>query len=521
MNDLVPTRFERPSSPALAPVLSAGDVLAIGSRHRRAIILTFFAIFSVLSVVLLAWPWPYRSELRLLVRQERVNPIVTTDDTPRPVAAQGITEQDLNSEVELIKSHDLLQRVVSATGLHERPASWIGRLSERIFGRASGPAAATLRLERATLALQEGLSVEPINKTSLIRVSYDSPDAQLSSQVLKVLSELYLQKHLELRRPAGMLDFLDKETERSLAEFDAVKAQVAQFRQSNKVPSVIIERDAVLKEVSDLTQTLSQTDAELAAAAERTDILQRQLAKTPARTSTESREASARLQETQRAKLLDLELKRVELARVFQSTYPPLVEVEQQLAATRAAIALAERAPIREEATDVNPTFEWLSTELAKAQSELGALKARQSQLRSNLATARDRGLVLEALLPQAHDLERDLKVAEDNYLSYQRKREEARMSNALDTRGIVNVAVSDAPTVPFKPARPSRVLLLLIAGVAAVVGGLGVGFVADVLNPAFRSPDEVYALMHVPVISASSVWETADSPARRLTDGS
>lgn len=517
MTDMVPMRSERPP----APVLSARDVLLIGFRHRRAITLSFFAIFTVLAVLVLVWPWPYRSELRLLVRQERVNPMVTTDDTQRPVAVQGVTEQDLNSEVELIKSHDLLQRVVTATGLHERPESWVVRLTNRVFGDDPEPGDAPLRLARATLGLQEGLSVEPINKTSLIRISYDSPDPQLSARVLKSLSDLYLEKHLELRRPAGMLDFLDKETERNRALFDAAKARVAQFLQSNRVPSVMTERDAALKEAADLTQTLSQAGAELAAAAERSVILQGQLARTPARTSTESREASARLQETQRAKLLDLELRRVELARVFQANYPPLIEVEQQLAATRAAIALAERAPIREEATDVNPTFEWLSTELAKAQSELGALRARQAQLQSSLGAARDRGLMLEALLPQAHDLERDLKVAEDNYLSYQRKREEARISNALDTRGIVNVAVSDGPTVPLKPARPPRTLLLLLAGVAAVVGGLGVGFIANVLNPSFRSADEVYAVLNVPVISSSSVWHTVDRPVRRLTDGS
>ena len=52
----------------------------------------------------------------------------------------------------------------------------------------------------------------------------------------------------------------------------------------------------------------------------------------------------------------------------------------------------------------------------------------------------------------QQDDLVRDVKTAEDNYLLYLRKREEARISDALDSKRIVNVSIAEAATVPALP---------------------------------------------------------------------
>jgi uncharacterized protein involved in exopolysaccharide biosynthesis len=374
----------------------------------------------------------------------------------------------------------------------------------------------------AALALRDALTVEPIQKTNLISVSYGSTDPELSARVLKALAESYLAKHLEVHRPTGMLEFFSQEAERYRGLLDAAKARMAAFSTSEGVASASAERDAAVRQLTDLTQQLSETKAQVAAARERVSVLNAQQTRTPARTSTESREASARLQEIQRSKLLELELKRIELTRVYQPSYPPVVEVEQQLTATRDAIARAERSPIREEATDVNPTYGWLTTELAKARSDLGALEARKTSLDGLLSAARERALNLDRLALQAHDLEREIKSAEENFVTYQRKQEVARISSDLDARGVVNVAVADPATVPLAPDRPSRLLIALLAALAATLGSLGLAFAADLVDPSFRTPDEVYAWLEAPVLGSFSPGP-GRLPAivsRQLTDG-
>ena len=73
----------------------------------------------------------------------------------------------------------------------------------------------------------------------------------------------------------------------------------------------------------------------------------------------------------------------------------------------------------------------------------------------------------------------------------YVHKREEARISNALDQRGILNVALAEQPVVPALPKRSPlsvALLTLLLAGAFS----LSTAFVLDFMDPTFRTPDEL-----------------------------
>jgi uncharacterized protein involved in exopolysaccharide biosynthesis len=200
--------------------------------------------------------------------------------------------------------------------------------------------------------------------------------------------------------------------------------------------------------------------------------------------------------------LLNLELKRTELLTKFDPSYRLVQEVEKQIADTRASIAAEESKPVREETTDQNPTYQWLRSELAKAETDLRGLKAKASaadaiahQYRETARRLQDNGLVQQDLLRAA-------KTEEENYLLYVRKREEARISDALDQRGILNVAIAEQPTTPALPAR-SPLTAGMLAFVLAVSVSLTAAFVSDFVDPSFRTPDEVLAYLNTPVLAA------------------
>src|SRR2546425_4122794 len=92
------------------------DWAAIGFRQRGVIALSFLLIFGAVFLVTLFTPRQYEAELKILVKGERADPLVTPEKDsimPRP----EVTEQDVNSEVELLKSRDLLEKVVLANGV--------------------------------------------------------------------------------------------------------------------------------------------------------------------------------------------------------------------------------------------------------------------------------------------------------------------------------------------------------------------------------------------------------------------
>jgi uncharacterized protein involved in exopolysaccharide biosynthesis len=163
----------------------------------------------------------------------------------------------------------------------------------------------------------------------------------------------------------------------------------------------------------------------------------------------------------------------------------------------------AENAiPLRDETTDKNPQYEWAKSELQHAQVQLNALQARQSAAYSQDAAFR----VMAARLAEAAVTQDDLlgseKAAQENYLLYVKKEGEARMDDALDERGIVNVAIAERPAAPALPVRSAW--MVLAAGLAAAgVAGTVAAFAADYSDPAFRTPDDVVAYLNSPVLAS------------------
>jgi uncharacterized protein involved in exopolysaccharide biosynthesis len=102
----------------------------------------------------------------------------------------------------------------------------------------------------------------------------------------------------------------------------------------------------------------------------------------------------------------------------------------------------------------------------------------------------------------EQEDLIRNAKVEEANLLLYLNKSEEARISNVLDNKRIMNVAIAEPPAVPLLPAN-SRSLLVLLGGFLATIVSAGVVFISDYLDPSLRSVDDVTRVLQIPVLAA------------------
>jgi uncharacterized protein involved in exopolysaccharide biosynthesis len=199
---------------------------------------------------------------------------------------------------------------------------------------------------------------------------------------------------------------------------------------------------------------------------------------------------------------MNLELKRTELLTKFQENYPLVQEVDKQIADTRMSIASEEGKPVREETTDRNPTYAWINAELAKAKAEQTGLQARLAATQATVSKYRLKTRELEQKGIIQQNLLRAMKTDEENYLLYQHKREEARMTDALDRTRILNIAIAEQPWVPTLPSNspwPS----LLVGGFLAIAVSLGMAFTLEYLDPSFRTPSEVIAELNVPVLAS------------------
>jgi uncharacterized protein involved in exopolysaccharide biosynthesis len=481
------------------------DFVAIVFRRRRLVALCFWTILLGAVIAAILQPDRYASEMKILVKRERADPMVTSEPSAVQQIASGVTEEELNSEVELLRTRDLLEKVVRARNLQDQHyPSWSKVFA--IFGangkakRSSGEEA---RVQRAVTLLQKNLSIEVMRKTNLIQVGYESSDAITSAQVLNTLADLYLQKHLDVHRPSGAFDFFHQEAERYRKGLAEAQAKLVEFNRRKNVISSQLEKEAALQKFTEFQSAFRKTEGSVAETEQRISELQEQLPSIPPRMITQVRKMDdAALLSQLRASLVALELKHTELLQKFEPNYRPVQELEAQIDQTRAALSEAEKVQVHEETTDQDPAHLIVREEIAKAQAELAGLRALQEATAESAQIYRHNARSLESKEIVQNDLLRTVKADEERYLLYLNKEEEARISEALDRRRIINVAVAEAATVLPLPSN-HRPLTLLVGLLLAIVLSFGVAWTSEYLDPTFRTPDEVKAFLNVTVLAA------------------
>jgi len=468
--------------------------LALVLFRQRTVFLCVSGLVLAATVLFLWAGARYQAHMTVLVRPGRADaPVSAQANAPLDLTRLGITEEELNSEVELLRDDEVLRKVVEENGLGGRDWFHFLRLSE---GHAQ-------RLERAARRLGKKLQVEPVKKTNLITVSYASDDPQLAAKVLQSVENAYLEKHTVVHRPGGEVRFFEQQTQESRRQLEEAKARLLQFTAGHGVVAAAQERDLALQKLSEVDASYRQTRIELAETEQRVWELAAQLTTLPERTTTQVRTAdNPELLRALKSNLLDLQLKRTDLLTKFEPNHRLVQAVEQQIAQAQAAIAAESTSPVRDETTDKNTHYEWAKSELEKARVQLKALQARAAATAAQEVAYRAMARQLGEDSVTQDDLVNTEKAAEDNYLMYLKKQEEARMADALDQRGIANVAIAEQPVAPALPLWSTWSVLL--AGLAAAgAAGTGAAFAADYLDPAFRTPDDVLAYLDAPVLAS------------------
>lgn len=538
----------RPATESLA----LGDLFAIAHRHRLLIAVSFLAVLSGAIAVAILQPDEYDSALEILVKRDRINTVVTAEATAAiPQVAPEVTEEELNSEVALLKSRDLLEQIVVDCDLQHRlhrnmlgfTTAAAGNPSSKIapsetatrtaaageqgsgiapveYTSASGQAAPVgtlapvptavstsrsheenVAISKAIKALDKDLKVDVVKRTNLIEATYASPDPRLAAQVLTTLANLYLDKHVAVHRLSGAFDFFQQETERYRNELEDAQRRLLDFDKQASVVAAPVEKELALQKLAEFQVSLSQTNAAIAETEKRIGVLEARMQAMPSRMVTQVRDSDDGILISQlKANLLNLEQKRIELLQKFEPSYRPVQEVEAEIAQVRAT--LAEKSQIHEQTTDRDPTYEWARGELEKAKADLASLQARAQVTAAAVKSYQGTARSLDGKEVEQGDIMRAIKSAEENYVLSQRKEEEARISDALDRGRILNVAVAEPPSVPSLPSN-HRFRVVLFGLIFATLVSAGLTFAAERTNSTFRTPAEIGSILNVPVLAA------------------
>jgi uncharacterized protein involved in exopolysaccharide biosynthesis len=481
------------------------DLLAIGFRHRRLIGISFAGILLGGLAVAFLQPAKYRSQMKILVKRDRAETLINAGPNSVWPFDAGITEQQINSEVQLLKSRDLLTEVVVACGLDRpRARGWASIFDRyRSRGGAATAKAAQLRVADAVQALSNALDVGMVPDSNTISVSYESTDPQLAARVLRTLESAYLKKHVSVYQSPGAFTFFQQQAKLFSQRLNDAQAELVKFNREHGVVSAPTESATELAQLATFRAALHTTQSQISATEDRIRTLERESGSTPSRVPTSivtSKDGT--LLGTLQSTLLTLELKRTDLLMKYSSSYPPVRSLDMQIAQTRSAISKAEKNNLQATTTDRDLTFQWENEELAKDKADLASLSAQAAATKATVRTYEARAQFLNQEGVAQANLTMAVQTAQANYLLYRKKEEEARINDALDRQRIVNVAIAEAPMVPSLPSS-HRALTVILAGLLACVVSGGLAFGAESLDRTFRTPDEVSNLLDIPVLAA------------------
>src|SRR6267143_1665979 len=474
--------------------LSVRDIVGVLFRHKALICTTFLTVAIGTAVLTFLMPNEYESRMKILVKNTRSDVPITPERTTGTAGTyfeNEVSENQINSEIELLTSDDLLKQVVTECGLYQPRAS----LSV-MLGLRAAPVTKAAQVEEASQRLAKDLVITPVKKANIIEVKYTSGSPEMAAAVLRKVQDLYLEKHLKLHRPPGTYDFFKNQATQSEDQLREAQKQLSSFQQSMNVVSLTQQKEQTVQKLTEAKSKLLETKAFLREVNERISKVQQQLQTVQPRIITQSRALPNQYSaEHLNTMIVELQNKRTQLLTKFRPDDRLVREVDQQIKTTRVALEKAAKETSTEQSTDLNPLRQTLETELARARVDQAGAQGRQEMLAGQVVQYETQLSHLEGITGKYEDLNRKVQQSADNYQLYKKKEEEARITDELDQNKITNVSVAEAPIQPQLPVKPNRPLNLILGVFLGALLSLGSVLIAEFMRDTVLTPRELEML--------------------------
>jgi len=503
-------------------------------QHRKKASVFFLAVVCGTAVVNWLSPRTYRSEGELLLRLGRENmsmdPTATVASTPI-LTVQQSRETEINSAIEILRSHALLEKVVASIGADvvlERTA-WNSsepqvtappnlqpvvatNVDSNISNLKSADSAAddpaipkgvsSLQVSQdAVRRLSKSLNAEVVRKSNVVQITYDAHDPGLAQAVVDRLIDYFVDDYIRLNRTPGAQQFLSQQTDAIRQRLQTKEEELRNLKDSTELAEPEGRRTIVVNRIGHLEDDLLQTSAQLASSEAEVKQLRLQLDSLPTTQVMEQTVGFANdASDGMRQQLYALQIREQDLASRFTDNHPQLKEVRLQI---KDAQAVLNQEPQRTQTkTGPSKAFEEIKVQLLKDEPALAALRAKTDRLKTELAAEKESLQKLNADEMRITQLQREVQLDEANYHKYSDSLEQARIDRAMAEEGKSNVSIVQPATFDLKPIKPNSLVNMALAMVVGLLGGLGLAFAADAWNDSGHVAENGHARMSEAVLT-------------------
>jgi len=458
-------------------------------RHRHLWLLVVISVVAMTCALAFLTPKQYQSEMNILVQNARGNYQITPERTMGTVTVNEVTEEQINSEIEILRSRSLVNVVVDP--------KWNDQSSHDLT-----PAQLKAH-DKEVEEFDKHLNIDMVRKSNVIHVSYTASDPRAANQMLDRLLNAFLAKHKELGHPAGTAQFFASEAARYKKDLDEAQQQLAAYQQQQQIVSLPDTEQTIDRQITDAQNEMRSTDAQISEVSDRLSTQTHQLRSVPQRQATQQRTIPNDYSvERLNTLIAELQNKRTSLLTKFTPEDRLVQEVDEQIANTKLALKNAQDMTSQEHSSDVNPVWQEVTSSIVQNEAERQALKARRNALAAQVQKLQGNLSNVEGSTVAFTTLRQKVTELENNYQLYTQKRDEAQMAYAMDANKLLNVVVAQSPTFSVTPSRPKPVMDVVLGTFTAFLLASFMVFFAEMGRATIATPRELDKLSRYPLLA-------------------
>src|SRR5882672_4453039 len=491
--DALNTRvIEMPDSYEILESAEALDLRSYGRILRKrlpTILIVFFILFAAILIATLKQRPVYRAQVLLEIQKE--NPDIPT--IKELYELDAVSDAYLRTQYSILASDSLARRAIGQLGLETLPEfnspRWWRFWQERrkpstTQTLATGPAPEVRDRELSQRVLErflDRLTIDPVNRSRLVAVRFDSHDPELAARVVNTLAADYVDQSLEARWQATQkaAEWLSQQLVGVKAKLEKSEDELQSYARRNGL--VFLETD----------KGTSQNVAN-----ERLQQLQELLTKTQAERY--EKEALYRLVQAGESgalpgvfenkliqdlseRLAELKREHAQLSTTFNPDYPRVKEIQSQIDEIAASLQEERRRAADRIVNDY-------SAAVRRENLVQQALNDQQKQI----------NLIAEKSV-QYNILKREVDTNKQLYEGLLLQLKEAGVSASLKAS---NIRLVDSAQPPVKPVKPKTLLNLAVG----MFLGLGLGICAALfqerVDDTLKGDDDVERLFGLPSLA-------------------
>ncbi|MDE2400753.1 MAG: chain length-determining protein [Burkholderiales bacterium] len=434
----------------------------------------------------------YEASARIFVDTETVlKPLMTG------IAFQPDVDQQVKMLARTLISRPNIERLLQSPKIH---LQWnTDREREKIIDR-----------------LMAEIKMAPSGNTNLFAITYRDINPQRAERIVEDLVGQFVVSGVggKQRDSEQARKFLDTQISAYEVKLTEAENRLKDFKIRNFGLTGTSNQDYFAR-MSSLSDDVGRLRVELRAAEQGRDALRRELAAedpsmpfdpaAPLTMGAAPSELDTRI-DAQRRQLDDL-------MRRYTDAHPDVVSVKRtlaQLEAQRRAESEArrkERGASNRAPAPTSPVFQRIRVALAEAEAKAASLRGQLAEQQSQLEQIRSKAGKMPQMEAELAQLNRDYDIVRKNYEQLVSRRESASLGEKIDqTTKAAEFRLVEPPRVAPQPVKPSRLMVALLAFIAAVALGLGAAFGLTQLVPTVQDSKMLRALSGRPVLGSVSL---------------